>query len=132
MAAAPYLGFGLTLVILFLYLVLFARHVFSIRLDKNQPSLPSSPMLSPLVQQLQQNIVNNFEHRLFYRDDEALTTQQSRLNRLFKLAPTHRDLLLNQTILSEVKPELAPAELSSTSAYQRAQYSDPNFPLLNE
>ena len=120
----PFLGLFMMIVVVFLYVLLFARNVMKLRFLEQQPPLPASTSLSPQSEKIQQKIVTGYDHKLWYRDDEELKTKQAQIHQLLLADPTHRDLLINAAILAEINP------ISEISTYDKARYSDPNSPLL--
>lgn len=120
----PFLGLLMMVVMVFLYALLFARNVMTLRFLEQQPPLPASTSLSPQSEQIQQKIVANYDHQLWYRDDEELKMKHAQIQQLLLADPTHRDLLINAAILAEINPT------SELSSYDRARYIDPNSPLL--
>lgn len=127
---SPFIGLFMLFSLVFLYTLLFARHFTNLVFWQQTPSLPAATALSPTTQELQQKIVKEYAHTLWYRDDKSLVEQQQQLRELLKKSPTHRDLLINEALLKEILPPSDDDTTGSTSALQKVSYIDPNFPLV--
>jgi hypothetical protein len=134
MIISPYLGLGLLLLMIVLYSLAWGRLVFKAASNNNQLSVqPGITELSPTSQQLQQQVVTNYPHKLVYRDDPYLLTLQQTIQQQLLFNNSHRDLLLTAGILAEVlplSPTLASSAAHTSDYFERAAYVDPNHPLV--
>lgn len=112
-----------------LYGFAFSLHVFDTDLS---PSPPEPSMVYAQTQQqtklIQEKIVAEYPNTILPAEGSQLDQTKATLESLLTKNQTHRDLLLNAAILyAELDNEAA-----ATALLEKAQYSDPNYPLFKE